>query len=120
MEPVDNPPSVYGYIALFLVSEDFRDRCRKVYFKTEDYTCCTYVIVNAALYYLFLEQSFTTEDAERRTAFTEYSQICQSNLDTALGNLPMFLPARCETIEALQLGVSVPSFSSSLAFKRTC
>lgn len=97
---------MYGYIASFACSVDMRDRCRKVYFRTDEYTCCSYIIVNAALYYLFIEEAYRSDDDERRGTYTEYYQICQTNLETALGNLPMFLPAHCETIEALHLGVS--------------
>lgn len=104
---LDKSQSMYGYITSFTRSEDFRDRCRKVYFRTDEYTCCSYIIVNAALYYLFLEETYMSDDEEKRGAYTEYYQICQTNLETALGNLPMFLPAHCETIEALHLGVSL-------------
>lgn len=97
---------MYAYLTFFAGSEDFRDRCRKVYFRADDYTCCTYIIVNTTLYYLFLELAHTCEDDEARVTYTEYYQICQTNAETALGNLPMFLPAHCETIEALHLGVS--------------
>lgn len=97
---------MYRYITSFMCSEDFKGRCRKVYFRTDEYTCCSYIIVNAALYYLFLEEAYMSDDEERRGTYTEYYQICQTNLETALGNLPMFLPAHCETIEALHLGVS--------------
>lgn len=100
---------MYGYITSFAGSEDFRDRCRKVYFRTDDYTCCTYIIVNAALYYLFQELAYDSDDEERRATYTEYFQLCQTNTETALGNLPMFLPAHCETVEALHLGVSACS-----------
>ena len=77
-----------------------------MYFRTEDYTCCTYLIVNGGLFYLFQELSYTTDNQELRAKYTEYSEICQTNVETALANLPMFLPAHCETIEALHLGVS--------------
>lgn len=97
---------MYGYVTSFSSSEDFRDRCRKVYFRTEDYTCCTYVIVVGALYYLYQELGYTTEDEGMRATYREYCEICQTNMETALGNLPMFLPAHCETVEALHIGVS--------------
>lgn len=97
---------MYGYVTAFTGSEDFRDRCRRVYFRTEDYTCCTYIIVVGALYYLYQELAFTSEDEGLRATYTEYFQICQTNIETALGNLPMFLATHCETIEALHIGVS--------------
>jgi hypothetical protein len=103
---------MYACTSSFLISEDFGDRCRKVYFKSEECTCCTYVIVNAALYYLFQERSYQQGDMEKQAMYRDYAQICQTNLDTALGNLPLFLPAHCETIEALQLGVSVDQAQS--------
>ncbi|SPO07316.1 related to C6 transcription factor [Cephalotrichum gorgonifer] len=119
----DDPPTMYGYITTFMGSEDFRDRCRKVYFRTDDYTCCTYVIVNAALYYLFRERHYTADEEEARNIYRDYYQMCQTNLETALGNMPMFLPAHCETVEALHLGalycieISRPSLAWQLMAK---
>lgn len=107
--PTANVPSMYGYVTSFTGSEDFRDRCRKVYFRTDDYTCCTYVIVVGALYYLFQDLAYTSDDEGRRAKYTEYCEICRTNIETALGNLPMFLPAHCETVEALHIGVSSPA-----------
>ncbi len=88
----------------FVTVEDFTDSCRQVYFATDEYSTATFIIVNAGLYYLFQERS--DMDESKSEEYLRYHYLCRDNLETALANLPLLLPPRKETIEALLLGVS--------------
>lgn len=80
-----------------------------MYFATEDFSLSTFIVVNAALYYLFQEK-YIIMDENRGTAaeYLAYHHMCRDNLETALANLPFFMPPNKETIEALLLGVCPP------------
>ena len=93
----------FTLICAFIAVEDFIESCRKVYFATEDFSVATFIIVNAGLYYLFQEKSVL--DEARSAEFIEYHYLCRDNLETALSNLPLLMPPRMDTIEALMLGV---------------
>lgn len=104
---VDNPPVTFTMICAFIAVEDFTEACRKVYFATEDFSPSTFIVVNAGLYELFQEK-FIIMDENSGTAaeYMTYHLMCRDNLETALANLPLFLPPKTETVEALLLGVS--------------
>jgi hypothetical protein len=88
----------------FVDIPEFIESCRKVYFATEDYTIVTFIIVNAGLYYLFREK--TIENQSRGLEHSRYQNLCRDNLETALANLLLLLPATAEAVEALLFGVS--------------
>lgn len=64
-------------------------------------------VVNAGLYFLLQEKASLAEGA-RRAQLLEYQSLCRDNLETALTNLPLLMPARKESIELLLLGVGTP------------
>lgn len=64
----------------------------------------TWGVVNAGLYFLLQEKASLVEGAQR-AQLLEYQSLCRDNLETALTNLPMLVPARKEAIEMLLLGV---------------
>lgn len=99
----------FTLICAFIAIEDFIESCRKVYFATEDFSVATFIIVNAGLYYLFQEKSVV--DEARSAEFIEYHYLCRDNLETALASLPLLMPPRMDTIEALMLGVRSPSLA---------
>lgn len=86
--------------------DEFTDKCQKVYFSIEDFSDATYILVNAGLYYIFLEQAFDVEDLPLKQQYQNFQRLCQVNLETGLSRLPLFLPGRAESIQALLLGVS--------------
>lgn len=92
-------------VSAFITTEDFTKYCRQVYFATEDFSLVTFIIVNGGLYYLLLEKHILEEDETAAAGFLSYQNLCQDNLKTALANLPLFLPARIDSIQALLLGV---------------
>ncbi|KAK1596980.1 fungal-specific transcription factor domain-containing protein [Colletotrichum navitas] len=113
-----SPPSIFSLACSFLDVEDLAELCRKIYFCTDNFADTTFVIVNGALFYLFMEQAYLAPDAEAREEFERYQHICQSNLETALACLPLMLPAKTESIEALLLAAvySIDVSKASLAW----
>lgn len=98
----------FATICTFIAADNFNDQCRKVYFATEDYSLMTWGVVNAGLYFLFQEKACLSEGTQR-AQFLEYQSLCRDNLETALTNLPLLMPARKESLEVLLLGVRTPS-----------
>ena len=76
-----------------------------VYFPTDDFSDAVFAIVNAGLYYMFLEQHALAEDKATKEEYETYIQMCRVNLETAVANLPLFLSAKVENVRALLLGV---------------
>lgn len=87
----------------FVPIDEFIESCRKVFFATEDYSIAIFIIVNAGLYHLFQEKAMATNSM--REELLKYHYLCRDNMETALSNLPFFLPPKKETIMALLLGV---------------
>lgn len=81
-----------------------------MYFATEEYSDATFIVVNGGLFYIFSEYSYTVKDEETRDNYRKYLKLCHANLETALANLSLLMPARMESIEALTLGVSSSAF----------
>ncbi|KAJ4327399.1 hypothetical protein N0V84_002170 [Fusarium piperis] len=85
--------------------EDFSRLCRMIYFPTEDCSQAIFAIVNAGLYDLFMEECCLSDDVEKRDQYQAYAKMARANLETYLANLPMFLSAKIETVQALLLGI---------------
>ncbi|KAI8712711.1 Zn(2)-C6 fungal-type domain-containing protein [Fusarium sp. LHS14.1] len=84
--------------------EDFSSLCRMVYFPTEDFPQAVFAIVNAGLYDLFMEECCLSDDVEKRDKYQGYAKMARANFETYLANLPMFLSAKIENVQALLLG----------------
>ncbi|KAB5572543.1 hypothetical protein GE09DRAFT_1170639 [Coniochaeta sp. 2T2.1] len=89
---------------VFITVDSFTDYCRKVFFATEEYSTALFIIVNAGLYFLFQEK--LVMDASAKKDYLEYHHLCRDNLETALASLPLIMPPKRETVEALLLGVT--------------
>ncbi|KAM0095275.1 hypothetical protein ACP6JD_001231 [Aspergillus fumigatus] len=100
----ENLPLTFACYFPFLSVDDFIQKCREVYFATEDYSDATFMVVNCGLYHIFLEYSFLEESPRIRDDYQKYIQLCRKNFETVLANLPLLMPARPELIEALTLG----------------
>ncbi|KAK0717341.1 hypothetical protein B0T26DRAFT_675664 [Lasiosphaeria miniovina] len=98
----EKPPVSFNLIGSFMVINDFADRCRKVYFATEDYSLSTFTVVNAMLLFILQEKTMDPSAA----GLVKYRDLCRDNLETALASLPLMTPARRETAEALLLGTT--------------
>ncbi|CAK7234779.1 hypothetical protein SEUCBS140593_009060 [Sporothrix eucalyptigena] len=109
------PPLAFKMSCSFLDVDDFIEACRDVYFATEDFGLSRFIIVNGGLFYLFEEKAATHKGGGRdseRAMFTKYQRLCGDNLETALANLPLFLPPSGEMVEALVVGVTYAIESS--------
>ena len=100
-----NPPSVFQSYFPFISAEYFEEKCREVYFATEDYSDATFIIVNAGLFHIFLDYTYYSIKSNTKSEYKDYLQLCQNNTETDLANLNLFMPASAESIEALTLGV---------------
>ncbi|KAL4886193.1 hypothetical protein BJY04DRAFT_99373 [Aspergillus karnatakaensis] len=104
----------------FIPIDRLTDKCREIYFATEDYSDATFITVNGGLYQLFVAASFMTQDRAVRQEYQGYVDMCKNNLETTLANLHLLMPANFESIEALTLGashaieISKPSFALTL------
>lgn len=78
--------------------------CLNVYF-CEEYSEADFINVNAGLHSLFSD-FVPHASAEKKEEYLRYAHECRDNLETALSNLPLHLPARSNTIMALLFGVS--------------
>lgn len=103
---IASPPGIFSLACSFLDVDDLAELCRRVYFCTDTFADTTFIIVNGALFYLFMEQAYLASDATAREEFERYQYMCQNNLETALACLPLMLPAKVESIEALLVAVS--------------
>ncbi|KAI5463944.1 hypothetical protein BGZ63DRAFT_421035 [Mariannaea sp. PMI_226] len=98
------PPCLFTFICYFVGVADFSGLCRIVYFPTDDFSEATFIIVNAGLYYMFLEQHSFAQDKATKEQYEPYIQTCRINLETAFANMSMFVSAKIDTVQALLLG----------------
>jgi hypothetical protein len=113
---VENPPACFGGYVPFLRVDYFTEKCREVYFCTDDYSDAAYVISNFGIYSIFYELGSTDPDPNLREEYLSYIETCRNNLETALANLNILMPATQESIKALAVGVSL---LPSSGFSRT-
>ncbi|KAH8669389.1 hypothetical protein BGZ61DRAFT_509445 [Ilyonectria robusta] len=99
-----SPPGIFAFICHFAGINDFDALCRIVYFPSDHFPDSTFVIVNAGLYYLFLEQHAAASDKATKDEFEPFIHFCRVNLETALANMSLFMSAKLETIQALFIG----------------
>lgn len=81
--------------------------CLGVYF-SDDYPGVDIITVNAGLYSLFSDYAFQLPE-EHRDEYVGFACLCRANLEAALADLPLHLPANSSAILALIFGVSISS-----------
>jgi hypothetical protein len=91
----------------FIPFDRLTEKCREVYFATEDYSDATFIVANGGLYQLFGAASFMSEDPAVQEEYQRYVAMCKGNLDKTLANLHLLMPATPDSIEALTMGVSI-------------
>ncbi|KAI0868423.1 hypothetical protein GGS24DRAFT_482434 [Hypoxylon argillaceum] len=99
-------PVMLAILYTFIDYEHFADRCRKLYFSTEAPSEATFIIVNAGLTYIFFEASLTASDPVKKARYEECRAMSQKNLEIALAQLNMMMPATPDNIEALLMSAS--------------
>ncbi|KAI1420453.1 fungal-specific transcription factor domain protein [Xylaria sp. FL1777] len=97
-------PVMLAILYTFIDYEHFTDRCRQLYFATDAPSEASFIIVNAGLTYIFFEASLTASDPVKKARWEECRSISQNNLEIALAQLNMMMPATAENIEALLMG----------------
>ncbi|PNH38136.1 hypothetical protein VD0004_g8669 [Verticillium dahliae] len=109
-----------SWIFEFLSKQHFTDLCLGVYF-SDDHLDTDYITVNAGLYALFLDQSYHCPPEEKEENL-QYARICKENLETALANLPLHLPASNDVLLALLFGAfhAIEISKPSLSWVLTC
>ncbi|PIG84026.1 fungal specific transcription factor domain protein [Aspergillus arachidicola] len=116
----ENPSTILLGFFPFITADSLFERCRQVYFATEEYSDATFIVVNACLVYLFSEFSFSESDTSKREIYDKYHDLCRVNLETGLASLNLLTPATMESIEALSMGaihaieISKPSLALAL------
>lgn len=102
----DSPSNILENDLPFIENDEFVEMCRNVYFNADDFTEATFIIVNAGLYHIFAEESYTMDNPSLRQEYQGYEELCQENLEAAFFRLPLCLPATSQNIKALLIGVS--------------
>ncbi|KAI1747205.1 hypothetical protein F4782DRAFT_447735 [Xylaria castorea] len=97
-------PVMLAILYTFIDYEHFADRCRQLYFSTDGASEASFIIVNAGLTYIFFEASLKVADAAKKVRYEECRAMSQNNLEIALAQLNMMMPASAENIEALLMG----------------
>ncbi|KAL9093861.1 MAG: hypothetical protein Q9165_003784 [Trypethelium subeluteriae] len=97
-----SPPLAY------VTRDQFNDHCKTVFFRTEDYSTSTAVIVYSSLESLFQEFKWPEKDPVLRQQYDEWAQLCRTNLEISISNLDLLLPATMESAQALLLAVGIP------------
>lgn len=82
---------------------NFSDICLQVYF-SDTFSETDLIIVNAGLYSLFKDYS-SHVSAEQKDTYLGYAHTCRANLETALSDLPLHLPATSDAVTALIFGL---------------
>ncbi|KAK7425531.1 hypothetical protein QQZ08_007972 [Neonectria magnoliae] len=110
-----------AWVYAFLPMQRFPDLCLNVYF-SEDHSEADFITINAGLSSLFWDYA-AHGPPELKEENLAYARMCRVNLETALSNLPMHLPASSDMIVALLFGafhaieLSRPSLSWTLSSK---
>ncbi|KAJ5317981.1 hypothetical protein N7508_002489 [Penicillium antarcticum] len=117
----ENPPACFGGYVPFLRVDYFTEKCREVYFCTDEFSDAAFVISNFGIYSIFYEFGCTDADPNAREEYLSYIEMCRNNLETALANLNILMPATQESIKALAVGamhaleIAKPSVGWTLA-----
>jgi hypothetical protein len=90
----------------------FNELCKTVFFRTEDYPTSTAVIVHGTLNRLICEFQWAEKDLTLQLQYSEWAQMCRTNLEISISNLDILLPATMESAQALLIAVSIlaPTF----------
>ncbi|KAH7120471.1 hypothetical protein EDB81DRAFT_700705 [Dactylonectria macrodidyma] len=114
------PTEMATMIHEFSPLENFSELCLHVYF-SENYSQADFITANAGLLYLYTE--YMARTPEKEDEIIPYVEMCRANLQTALANLPLHVPATSRMIGALLLGsfhaidISRPSLCWTLVSK---
>lgn len=81
--------------------QSFGDLCLKVYF-AEDASPYDFISVNAGLFSLFSDHVSTSQmSQDQKERNKAYAHLCRENLELALAEMPLQLPASASVVAAL-------------------
>ncbi|KKK12214.1 hypothetical protein ARAM_002411 [Aspergillus rambellii] len=113
-------PNALQTFCPFITMDRLVEKCREIYFAAEDYSDATFIVANGGLYQLFIAVIFIAKDKKIQEEYQTYVDQCRVNLEVALTNLHLLMPASAESIEGLAMGaihaieISKPSFAFTL------
>jgi hypothetical protein len=84
-------------------TENLPQICLSAYM-ADDHNMAHFITAAVSLYYLFWAYGELFTD--RKEEYLALSRVCRVNVETALSNLPLHLPANDDMVVALSLGVS--------------
>ncbi|XEU96048.1 hypothetical protein FSHL1_001333 [Fusarium sambucinum] len=96
-----NPLNSVAWVSDFFPLESFSYMCLRVYF-SGDASMTDHIIVHYGLLELFIEKSQIETEDEGQSQ--RYCSMCRTNLESALADLPLYLPTTIEMATALLLG----------------
>lgn len=101
-------PGLLVVVTCFADMDRFLDRCRRVYLHTSrgDIPPALFLIVNAGLVHLFFEEAINAPPGPEKEELLSYTARCRANVEAAVAQLPLLLPASLENLEALLMAAS--------------
>ncbi|KAH7031515.1 uncharacterized protein B0I36DRAFT_363197 [Microdochium trichocladiopsis] len=94
-----------------LTFDQFMEHLVRVYFPGP-YSEADYIIANGALGSVYNERLMCEDDPETRETLREYRHVCDRNMERALSNLKVQMPASFENIKALTFGAMRALFTA--------
>lgn len=105
---VDVHPTLFTYNCAFVGITDFIALCEALYASPETSSHTELTIVNAGLYYLFVEQDPSANFPTSQDDYQSLARLCQGNLEACIQSLPLFMSASTTNIQALLISVIEP------------
>jgi hypothetical protein len=91
----------------FVTRDQFNKYCQAVFFRTEDYPTSTAVIVHGILEEIFQEFKWSEKDPALQQQYSDWAQLCRTNLEISISNLDLLLQPAMESAQALLFAVSI-------------
>ena len=102
-----SPSILFAKFLPFMTLSQFEEICKDVYQQSGKVGQGRLVIFFSTCYHLATEYSTIQTNHTSVETFQHLAGECRQNLEIALGNLNMLMPATMENVQALLLGVSI-------------
>ena len=89
----------------FIGIDRLTEKCREVFFATEDFSEEAFIIANGGLYFVFADYMLMDTNQGMKDTYRECMNTTRANLESGLAELSYLMPATADTIAALSLGV---------------
>lgn len=93
----------------FLGIDRLIEKCREVFFATEDFSEEAFIIANGGMYFVFADYMLMDTTQGMKDTYRKCMETTRANLEAGLAELNLIMPATADTIAALSLGVSISS-----------